>query len=107
MTHQKYDNIVLKSITELHSRCKMTAMVNLYQTQAGFKSLSQTVLEICAKNRLRDAHADAKSKLAPGWDRKLIQPSKTIAIAALVGIELGANYTHLKNNINSQPCAQP
>ena len=36
----------------------MTEMVELYQKQSGFKSLSQTVFEIYTTKRLSDPYAD-------------------------------------------------
>ena len=50
---------LVKNLTILLRRgCKMTAMVDLYQTQSGFKSLSQTVFKVYAKNRFSDPYAD-------------------------------------------------
>ena len=70
----------------------MTAMVNLYQTQTGFKSLSQTVLEICTKNRLHDAQVYRKKNFC-SRSRKLIEPTKMNVVEALVETELScANY---------------
>ena len=45
----------------LHRGCKITAMVDLCQTQRGFNSLSQTVFEIYTKKRFRNPYADKQS----------------------------------------------
>ena len=70
-------------------------MVDLYQTRS--ELVSSLYLKTFLRYARKTVYVDAKSIVAPDSDRKLIEPTKIIAVAALVGIELGCKVlnTHI------------